>query len=79
MVIFGEIDMQVPPEGNIDAMKTAFSEGGNKDYRIIEIRGVNHLFQPTETGAPSEYGVIEETISPEILAIIGDWINEKTK
>jgi hypothetical protein len=28
---------------------------------------------------PSEYGKLEETFSPQALAIIGDWIAERTK
>jgi hypothetical protein len=40
---------------------------------------LNHLFQNCETGAVSEYGQIEETISPEVLEIISEWIWETVK
>jgi len=36
--------------------------------------GLNHLFQTAETGSPGEYGKIEETMSPDALEVIGDWI-----
>ena len=40
----------------------------------VEFQGLNHLFQKCKTGAIAEYGQIEETIAPEVLAKISDWI-----
>ncbi len=36
---------------------------------------LSHLFQHSTTGLPTEYGEIEETISPEVLADMVQWIN----
>jgi hypothetical protein len=52
-------------------------ESGNSDYTIVELPGLNHLFQTAETGAESEYSRIEETIAPKVLKIISDWISER--
>jgi hypothetical protein len=41
---------------------------------VDELPGLNHLFQDAKTGAPSEYGQIEETISPVALDKIALWI-----
>ena len=46
---------------------------------IRELPGLNHLFQACTTGAPSEYGTIEETLDPAALKAIGDWIIERTR
>jgi hypothetical protein len=35
---------------------------------------LNHLFQTATTGAPSEYGKIEETFSRAALDFLTDWI-----
>lgn len=35
---------------------------------------LNHLFQHCKTGLPAEYGEIEETVSPEVLKVMSDWI-----
>jgi len=35
---------------------------------------LNHLFQHAKTGQVSEYVTIEETISPEVLNIMKNWI-----
>ncbi len=48
------------------------SRQGEIDASNQELPGLNHLFQTSTTGAPSEYAQIEETIAPSALALIGD-------
>jgi pimeloyl-ACP methyl ester carboxylesterase len=79
LAINGEKDLQVPQKENLSAIEDALKTGGNQDYTIKELPGLNHLFQTAQTGVPSEYAKIEETISPVALKIIGDWILEKTR
>ena len=79
LAIFGEKDLHVPPEGNLNAIKHALETGGNTDYKVLKLAGLNHFFQNSETGVPFEYGKIEETISPTVLEIISNWIIEHTK
>ncbi|NOR21603.1 MAG: hypothetical protein GQ476_02750, partial [Candidatus Aminicenantes bacterium] len=74
----GEKDVQVPAKENLQAIKMALEAGGNKNYTIKELPDLNHLLQTAETGSISEYGKIEETMSPTALQIIGDWILEQT-
>lgn len=74
LAITGEKDLQVPANENLKAIEEALKAGGNEQYTIKEIPGLNHLFQTAETGAPSKYIKIEETISPVVLQMIGDWI-----
>lgn len=78
LAINGEKDLQVPPKENLAGIKEALTKGGNKNYRIELLPGLNHLFQTSTTGSPSEYNTIEETISPSALKIMGDWILEIT-
>lgn len=79
LAINGEKDLQVPPKENLSAIKKALEKGGNKNFEIIELKGLNHLFQTTETGRISEYSQIEETISPLALQTMLDWIKKITK
>jgi fermentation-respiration switch protein FrsA (DUF1100 family) len=79
LAINGENDLQVPPKQNLPVIEEALKEGGNKDFKVVEIPKLNHLFQTSETGSPTEYSKIEETISPKALEIIGNWIKEHTK
>ncbi|MCU0413778.1 MAG: alpha/beta fold hydrolase [Ignavibacteriaceae bacterium] len=79
LAINGEKDLQVPPKENLSAIEKALIEGGNKNYKIVEMPGLNHLFQKSETGSPIEYGNIEETFSPDAMKVISDWILTVTK
>ncbi len=79
LAINGEKDLQVPPDENLQAIEEALKAGGNKDYTVKELPGLNHLFQTAQTGSPSEYAAIEETISPTALEMMGDWISDHTQ
>jgi pimeloyl-ACP methyl ester carboxylesterase len=74
LALNGEKDLQVDPRANLSAIETALKEGGNDRVTIKELPGLNHLFQPSATGLPSDYARIEETIAPSVLTLIGDWI-----
>lgn len=75
LAINGEKDLQVLPKENLTAIEQALKAGGNSDYTIKELSGLNHLFQKAETGSPKEYSSIEETINPLALKEISDWIH----
>ena len=74
LVIIGEKDLQVLPKQNLPAIRKALEDGGNKDFEVVEIPGLNHLFQSAKTGGVAEYGVIEETIAPVALEKITSWV-----
>lgn len=77
LVLNGSLDLQVPPAQSLPAIRKALTEAGNTNFTIDEVPGVNHLFQEAKTGAPSEYGQIEETMSPAVLAKIANWVGEQ--
>jgi pimeloyl-ACP methyl ester carboxylesterase len=77
LAINGELDLQVPPKQNLPVMRQIFEESGHPDFTVTELSGLNHLFQTANTGAPSEYVGIEETISPVALQLMSDWILER--
>ncbi|MCS6862583.1 MAG: alpha/beta fold hydrolase [Abditibacteriales bacterium] len=79
LALNGEKDLQVPPQENLRAIADALKAGGNRDYTIKEFPGLNHLFQTCQTGAPSEYAQIEETIAPVVLETIASWILQRTR
>jgi pimeloyl-ACP methyl ester carboxylesterase len=78
LAINGEKDLQVPSKQNLAEIGKALAEGGNQHVKTVELPGLNHLFQPCKTGAPTEYSAIETTIAPEVLRTISDWIAEQT-
>jgi len=76
LAINGAKDLQVPPKEDLAAIKAALAD--NPDATTVELPGLNHLFQTARTGAPSEYGDIEETIAPVALDTITTWIETRT-
>ena len=78
LALNGAKDLQVPARENLDAIGAALKRGGNKKYELVEIAGLNHLFQEAETGHPNEYAQIEQTFSPKALEIMLKWINTQT-
>lgn len=77
LVLVGELDVQVPPKENLQAIRECLKEAGNKDATIRELPGLNHLFQRAKTGSVTEYSSIEETFNPEALRLISNWIVER--
>jgi uncharacterized protein len=78
LALNGELDLQVPVKENLDLIGAALKAGGNEDVTLKAFPKLNHLFQTSQTGSPSEYGQIEETISPEVLKTVSDWILRRT-
>ncbi len=74
LALNGENDLQVAADINLPAIRKALNAGGNRNVTIVSLPRLNHLFQESDTGMPSEYGEIEETFSPGVLKIMTDWI-----
>jgi len=74
LAINGSKDLQVPASVNLPAIENALKKGGNKNFRVKELTGLNHLFQECTTGLPGEYATIEQTMSPMALNEITNWI-----
>src|SRR5207248_8123826 len=78
LALIGAKDVQVPPKENVAAITKALREGGNKDFTVKELPGLNHLFQTCKTGAVAEYARIEETFAPSALELLADWVRQRT-
>lgn len=76
LAVIGEKDLQVPPKENLPAIEDALKRGGNKNFKVTELPNLNHLFQTSQFGTISEYGIIEETMSPQALETMLNWLNE---
>lgn len=73
MAINGDKDCQVISSFNLPSIRQLLQK--NKRHLVKEYPSLNHLFQHSQTGLPTEYGNIEETISPEVMTDITEWIN----
>ena len=79
LVINGEKDTQVEYKSNLAAIEAALKKGNNKQFEIKSYPNLNHLFQESITGEIDEYAKVEQTISPEVLSDISNWIEAQIK
>jgi pimeloyl-ACP methyl ester carboxylesterase len=78
LALHGKKDVQISYD-NISEIEKMVMNGGNDHCTVLGFEDVNHLFQRCETGQESEYVQIEETMAPEVLSSISDWINETVR
>ncbi len=70
LALGGDRDTQVSASTNLEALKKVKNDAVTRIYP-----GLNHMFQHCQTGEVAEYSEISETISPEVLTDIVDFIN----
>ena len=69
LALNGSKDMQVL----VDNLNTIKQLNPKTDTRALS--GLNHLFQKATTGSPAEYATIQDDFSPEVVAMIADWLD----
>ena len=79
LAINGSKDVQVNSAANLKGIKSALAKSKSKRYDIVELPGLNHLFQACVKCSPSEYHELEETFSPVALQTIGNWLERNVK
>jgi uncharacterized protein len=79
LALNGTKDIQVSSKENLAAIEKYLSEGKCKNIKIVELEGLNHIFQKSETGQVQDYYKIQHTISPEVLPLLVEFINSLRK
>lgn len=74
LLLNGSKDLQVIASQNLTGYEKIIAEHGKTNLTLRELPDLNHLFQHCETGSPNEYFEIEETISPEVLEMIVEFV-----
>ena len=77
LALNGEKDIQVDAAMNLAAIQERITGNGNKNVTVKAYPNLNHLFQTCEKGTLAEYGQLEETINPEVLKDIIEWIRKQ--
>jgi len=75
LAFYGDKDIQVDAVQNLEPLELALANNADATIRVFE--GLNHLMQPANTGAISEYETIDVTIAPEVLELITSWLSER--
>lgn len=76
LALDGSLDLAVPAALDLPAIRDALRL--DRDATILELPGLNHLFQNAKTGAPSEFARIPETMAPSALALITNWVRKRS-
>ncbi len=79
LALHGSLDQAVLPRENLNELRRLLREAGNQQATLVELYGLNHLFQTVATGSPEEMMQSEETFSPQVLEIITAWLRARAK
>jgi len=71
LALNGKRDTQINAHANLDALDKGLT---NSRHEVVAYDELNHLFQHCKTGHVNEYRTIEETIAPEVLVKIAEWM-----
>jgi pimeloyl-ACP methyl ester carboxylesterase len=74
LALNGDKDVQVYSKDNLAGVEKAMKKAKNKNYKTIELKGLNHLFQKCIFGSPNFYGRNEETFNEDAMKTIAEWI-----
>ncbi len=74
LALYGSKDVQVAAKQNAPPLRKQLAK--NTDATITVFDGLNHLFQPAETGMIAEYATIETTLDPKVLETILHWLEQ---
>jgi uncharacterized protein len=72
----GDKDIQVDNATDIPRLAAILEAHQNDKVEAHLMPGLNHLFQHCHTCTIQEYGQLEETFSPEVLAIMAAWLDK---
>jgi len=74
LALNGSRDILVIAEPNLAGIRASLQKSHSPEYDVIELPGLNHLFQTCIRCNMEEFGDLEVTISPKTLEIMDDWL-----
>jgi hypothetical protein len=74
LALNGSLDHQVPGAENLAGIVVALHAGGNYRVESNLLPLKNHMFQTAKTGSDEKYSAIEETIAPDVLQMVAQFI-----
>ncbi|MEQ9617032.1 MAG: alpha/beta fold hydrolase [Phycisphaerales bacterium] len=79
LALYGSRDPITPVSLHEPPVREALARSGDERSGVLVLEGLNHMFQDAKTGAPSEFGRIEQTMSPVVFDTIASWIRSATQ
>ena len=75
LIVYGELDKQVPPHHAKRLAELATARKKGPPPTTIPVPGVNHLLVSAKTGDVTEYASLaERTVSPDVTRHISEWL-----
>ena len=74
LALTGSKDVQIPAQDHLPVIERALIDGGNPDFTVMEMNGMNHIFQKCRSGLPNEYFTRKRAMNSEVLEHITRWI-----
>jgi len=79
LILQGEIDRQVTADQALTLEQAALAAGNHGVTRSV-YPGLNHLFLPAMTGAPTEYSSLSTNIiGDNVMNLLGNWLQQTLK
>ena len=72
LALYGDLDKQAPPGDNAPVLQRLWATHPDATVRVLP--GLNHFLQHARSGLPAEIPEIDETMAPEALDAIADWV-----
>jgi hypothetical protein len=72
LALYGDLDKQAPPGDNAPVLQRLWAAHPDATVRVLP--GLNHFLQHARSGLPAEIPEIDETMAPEALDTIADWV-----
>lgn len=79
LALNGDKDVQVLSASNLAGIRSALQRSKVKTSEIIELPGLNHLFQTCKDCTITEYGKLDETFSPAALQKMSGWLKKNVQ
>lgn len=77
LAIGGERDFVAPPDHHLANIERILAQAPSSDITITVFPRLNHLLQEAETGLPIEYASLQNSLSPDALITVSEWIDDR--
>ena len=75
LALYGDLDRQAPPGDHAPVFQRLWAAHPDATVRVLP--GLNHFLQHARSGLPAEIPEIDETMAPEALNAIADWVVQR--
>jgi pimeloyl-ACP methyl ester carboxylesterase len=75
LALYGELDLAVPPQENIEPLKRYLNQAGNQNLEVHVFPKSNHVLLECKTGSRAEFAYLNRFVSG-LFPLISNWIKQ---